>query len=177
MLFALLALPRPSEASWAYNGNPASLAPQNQVNAQAISDGAGGMIVAWEDYRNDLASPTDSVDIYAQRFDASGNVMWGANGLAICTEPAAQQSPVICSDGQGGAIIAWQDLRNVSANYDIYVQSVAANGTVKWAADGVQLCGAANSQVLQVIVPDGSKGAIVGWRDFRTTPRRTSRQT
>ncbi|HEX7078397.1 MAG TPA: FlgD immunoglobulin-like domain containing protein [Candidatus Eisenbacteria bacterium] len=147
-------------ASWAPNGNPASLAAMNQVSAQGISDGLGGIILVWEDYRNGNA------DVYAQHLDMSGAPLWGADGLAVCTDSTDQQSPVLTSDGAGGAIIAWQDLRDL--NYDIYAQRVSAGGTVQWTSNGVPVCTAAGSQVLEVATSDGANGAIIGWRDLRS---------
>lgn len=44
----------------------------SQANAAMASDGFGGAIIAWEDYRN------GDMDIYAQRVDADGNVRWPA---------------------------------------------------------------------------------------------------
>lgn len=174
-LFALSLGPAPAHAVWATNGNPASTAVENQSLPQSVSDGAGGIIVVWQDFRNDPPDPaalpvpdlSDSADVYVQRLDASGNPMWTADGVALCTDAAAQQSPVICSDGAGGAIIAWQEVRASATNYDIYVQGVTSGGTPKWTANGVLLCGATGAQVLEVIAPDDAGGAIVAWRDSR----------
>lgn len=146
-------------ASWATNGNPASLAAMNQVGAQAVPDGAGGIILVWEDYRNGNA------DVFAQRLSAAGVPLWGSDGLAICTDTLAQQSPTLASDGAGGAVIGWQDLRN--STYDVYAQRVSAAGSVLWTANGVPVCTAIGNQVLEVVASDGANGAIVGWRDFR----------
>lgn len=159
-LLAAVGAPSSAFAAWATYGSPATLAPQNQVSAQGVSDGLGGIILVWEDYRNGNA------DVYAQHLDASGVPLWGADGLAVCTDTTDQQSPVVTSDGAGGAIFAWQDLRN--ANYDIYAQRVNAAGSTLWTADGAPVCTAAGNQVLEVITGDGANGAIVGWRDLRT---------
>src|SRR5512136_1777200 len=48
----------------------------------------------------------------------------------ICTASGDQLSPQIVSDGSGGAIITWEDLR--SDNCDTYVQRVDSSGMVKW---------------------------------------------
>jgi hypothetical protein len=34
-----------------------------------------------------------------------------ANGIAVCTAPGDQLTPVVVSDGAGGSIVAWHDLR------------------------------------------------------------------
>ena len=164
MLLAVCALaPIAAYASWATNGNQASLTVNNQVNAQMISDGSGGTFVVWQDSRTDTLA-----DIYAQRFDMSGNRLWGTGGVAVCTAVDAQQSPVLCGNGLGGIIVAWQDRR--TSTYDIYAQALDGNGTLLWLpSTGVPICTAPANQVLEVIAPDGSGGAIIAWRDLSLT--------
>lgn len=162
VLFAMAALasaPRQATGAWGTFGNQAATAPQNQGKAQTISDGSGGMIVVWEDFRTGIA------DIYAQRFDANGNKLWGDGGLAVSTAANAQETPVLVSDGSGGAVIAWQDLRS-GVGYDIYAQAVTSGGSLQWPAD-VAVCAASGSQVLEVITTDTAGGAIIAWRDSR----------
>ena len=124
------------------------------------SDGSGGAIVTWFDYRN------NNYDIYAQRINASGAAQWTANGVAICTATGTQQYPQIISDGAGGAIVTWQD--NRGANADIYAQRVNSSGAVQWTANGVALCTATGDQIECQIASDGAGGAIVTWSDYRS---------
>src|SRR5262249_20606032 len=88
-----------------------------------ISDGAGGAIISWGDYRN---SPTG--DIYAQRLSATGTELWTSGGVAVCTAPATQLSPAIATDGSSGCIIVWQDNRNGAS--DVYTQRVRPAGLI-----------------------------------------------
>jgi len=90
----------------------------SQESPTLVSDGTGGAIITWEDFRNG----TD-FDIYAQRINASGTVRWTANGVAISTATGTQQIPTIVGDGSGGAIIAWEDYRN-GTDYNIYAERV-----------------------------------------------------
>ncbi len=55
---------------WAADGLPICTAVNPQIDPALVSDGAGGGVCAWEDYRNSLANH----DIYAQRFLGSGEV-------------------------------------------------------------------------------------------------------
>jgi hypothetical protein len=93
---------------------------------------------------------------------------WPVNGQALCTAASVQQNPTIVSDGVGGAIVTWQDLRG--AAYDIYAQHVLASGAVDgaWPANGQTLCAATNNQNFPTIVSDGAGGAIVTWQDQRS---------
>lgn len=106
---------------WQTFGIPVCADPGWQEKPGIIPDGAGGAIVVWEDARSGLT------DLYAQRFNALGQMLWTPNGVAISTAPSAQYVPQIASDGARGAIIAWEDLRNGS-HYDNYAQQINANG-------------------------------------------------
>ena len=98
----------------------------NITEHQLISDGQGGAIVCWQ--YDSLGTGAD-YDIRAQRFDPDGNKLWGASAFAICTTSDDQEGPAMCSDGNGGAIIAWEDDR--SGN-DIYGERVSADGQRLW---------------------------------------------
>jgi len=99
---------------------------------------------------------------------------WPAFGRAISTAPNAQEHPVVASDGAGGAIVVWQDLRNPKIN--VFAQHVVASGELdpRWPVDGRALLGdpaalatAAGGQTAPAVVPDGAGGAIVAWQDNR----------
>jgi hypothetical protein len=129
-----------------------------------VSDGSGGAIIAWEDSRGDGSF----YDIYAQRINASGVVLWTADGVAISTGPQDKRAPAIVSDGAGGAIITWKDSRSGFGLNDIYAQRINASGAVQWTTDGVAICTVAGSQEDQTISSDGSGGAIITWTDQRS---------
>jgi len=145
-------------AYWITDGVPVCTATGNQQYVFAASDGAGGAIVAWSDYR------TGTADVYVQRLSAAGAPLWTANGVAICTAANNQIVNSIISDGAGGAIVAWYDGRTTD---DIYAQRVNASGTALWTANGVAICAATNLQILPRMIPDGAGGAIIIWQDNR----------
>ena len=144
---------------WTADGVAISAAPNDQRFPTIVGDGSGGAIIAWHDFRN------GNFDIYAQRINSSGAVQWTGDGAAICTFTGAQQYPTIASDGSGGAVITWQDLRG-SSN-DIYAQRINGAGAVQWTADGVAICTNGLHQMSPTIVRDGTGGAIITWYDFR----------
>ena len=146
-------------AWWVPNGVGLCTAAGTQQSPCVCSDGAGGAIVAWAD------NYSGAWDIFAQRVSATGKPLWATDGIALCTAAGNQLSPVIVSDGSGGAIVAWYDDR--SGNQDIYAQRVSAAGSARWAANGVALCTAALNQQLPGICTDGAGGAIVAWPDGR----------
>ena len=87
-LFALvLLLPRPAAAAWPTDPTlnvPLCTAPGAQAWPTIASDGAGGAIVTWMDYRSDTSG------IYAQRISADGTPQWKTNGVALCTATGGQ---------------------------------------------------------------------------------------
>jgi len=198
---------------WSANGIPICAAEGDQMNVRAVPDGAGGAIVAWEDWRsggadlyvqhvNILGNVTwtaDGVrasssaytkasadfapdgiggailvwqetaeggdrDIVAQRLNASGIPQWGEDGVVVCANSAYQHSPCVVSDEMGGAIIAWEDRRSEFAG-DIYAQRVNAAGNVLWTPDGVGVCVLPGAQTGVQLVPDGLGGGIITWTD------------
>ncbi len=148
--------------NWTANGTAVCTAGNNQENPQLCSDGAGGAIIVWPDYRSGLG------DIYAQRVDASSIGKWVANGTAVCTAGDNQVNPQLCSDGAGGAIIIWGDSR--SGCSDIYAQWVDGAGTVEWAANGTAVCTVGGDQTYPQLVNDGLGGFIITWSDSRSGP-------
>jgi len=161
VLFALIIAVPSVWANWVQDGVVLCNWTWHQHAPTITSDGAGGAIVTWMDYRNG-----NNYDIYAQRVNASGSVQWTANGVALCTATGDQLYPTITSDGAGGAIVTWMDYRSATG-YDIYTQRVNALGAVQWTANGVALCTATGDQYHPMIVSDGAGGAIVTWYDGR----------
>jgi hypothetical protein len=147
---------------WTQNGTVVCYAAGDQYNPQLVIDGLGGVLVTWQDHRNG----TD-YDIYCQHFNASGQPLWQANGVPICASSGDQVMPVIATDGQSGAIIAWTDYRAGSGFSDVYAQRVLANGQRVWPTDGAAVCSATNTQWNVQVVADGIGSAFVVWQDRR----------
>jgi hypothetical protein len=155
------------DGTWPADGRAVCTFNAEKSAAVSVSDGAGGAIVTWQDLR-----ALSNYDIYAQHLLASGVVDpgWPVDGRALCTAASNQQTPTIVADGAGGAIVTWQDRRNL-LNYDIYAQHVLASGAVdgSWPADGRALCTASSDQTIPVIVTDGAGGAVATWNDQRNS--------
>ena len=133
-----------------------------QTDPKIVSDGMGGAILSWTDYRTGTTA-----DIYAQRVNSTGAVQWTATGVIICTASGDQIKSQLVSDGNNGAYITWEDHRN-AGNSDVYAQRIASNAAINWAATGYVICSVANDQLVPVIVSNGNLGAIVVWQDYRS---------
>ncbi|NVM30947.1 MAG: hypothetical protein HWN65_19050, partial [Candidatus Helarchaeota archaeon] len=147
---------------WAGNGVPICTVGNTQSDPKICSDGAGGAIITWYDWR----SAADE-DIYAQRINATGAVLWTVGGVAICNASSTQILPEICSDGLGGAIITWSDFRSFSS-MDVYAQRIDSTGVIRWTDDGTAISSGSGEQMLPAICSDGVGGAILAWVDSRS---------
>jgi hypothetical protein len=155
-------------AGWPADGNEVVRFAGEQLKPVAIADGAGGVIVAWQDGRDPASFPTNT-DVFALRLQSDGTRApgWAANGNDLSVQsPDRQDAPAICSDGAGGALVAWKDGR---PGADIYAQHVLADGTRApgWAADGLPVCTATGQQVAPTLVSDGAGGGVCAWEDDR----------
>ncbi len=111
--------------SWAADGVEVSNRTGKQATPFIISDGNGGVIVSWED----MTAGLTTVQTYAQRISAAGALLWSGAGVPICTAGRMQQFPWMISDGQSGAIMAWEDYRPSFSNPEIFASRILADGS------------------------------------------------
>ena len=165
--FALLALSLPITALATWPHDPAAglpigaVRPALQYLPKAVSDDAGGAIVLWQDER----STKSGVDIYAQRIDAQGQVLWTVDGVVGISASGTQENVSAIPDGTHGVILCWEDSR--SGNRDIYAQRLNGSGARQWTPLGVAVCTAANDQSVARIASDYAGGALIAWQDYR----------
>ncbi len=149
--FTALGEPSPG---WSESGHALVTATGAQQAACVSSDGAGGVIVVWQDYASGATA-----DIRAQRVSGGGQKLWGADGMSICEGPLDQTAPSVAGDGAGGAFIFWQDARNGDA--DIRAAHVNAEGhlveTDRAVASGP------GAQHNPLAVADGEGGVWLAW--------------
>ncbi|MCD6018167.1 MAG: hypothetical protein K0S53_1288 [Bacteroidetes bacterium] len=148
---------------WTSTGVGVCTSPNEQNNPKIDVDGLGGAIITWQDKRNNT-----NYDIYSQRLDNAGTVLWTANGVVVCNAVNTQNNPRIEPDGSNGALIAWTDKRNATDN-NIYAQHVNSSGVVQWTANGLLVCGAANNQSALDIKYIGTAGLLLSWKDDRAS--------
>jgi hypothetical protein len=115
---------------WTTDGVPVCAAAFSQYEPQITSDGRGGAIITWYDYRNyDIMNNgvLQGVDTFAQRINDDGTALWTTDGEAISTADLHQMYPKIASDNSGGAIILWEDERTGST-VGLYAQGISTSG-------------------------------------------------
>src|SRR5262245_18803910 len=95
------------EDRYLLNGRPDFLVnttlTNNQTNPAVAADGQGHFVVAWEGFN----PATNSLDIFAQRFDANGTALGGE--LRVNTITAGSQTNAkVATDGAGGFVVVWR---------------------------------------------------------------------
>jgi hypothetical protein len=152
-----------------------------QTNGEAVSgyaafqpaiapDYEGGAIISWRDDR--ITSPYEYIfDIFAQRVDADGNMLWPHRGVGVCVGFGHQELPAMVTDGHNGAVVVWLDER--IGDPDLYAQRVDANGDSVWTDIplGMPVCVAPGTPEDHLAVPDSLGGIIVVWSDDRSGPQ------
>ncbi len=146
---------------WTANGMPICTEGHEQTHPVIAPDNLGGAFIVWQDYRSGDAN------LYAQHVNSGGTALWTADGVPVVTSPYDQVQPSVISDGNSGAIVAWQDIRN-GVDFDIYAQKLQSSGSPAWTVNGVAISTAANHQQYPVLASDGASGAFIAWEDYRS---------
>ncbi|MEP7026978.1 MAG: T9SS type A sorting domain-containing protein [Candidatus Eisenbacteria bacterium] len=152
---------------WTANGVLLTNSLAGQTRPIAISNGAGGAIVIWEDYRN------GEVGIFGQRILSTGVVdpAWPAAGRAIALRGGDQSGLSMALDGSGGALVTWAQWNG--GTREIRVQHVQASGAIDpaWPAGGRVVISDYNDHSSPAIVSDAAGGALLSWDDNRDANR------
>ncbi|MBU8920683.1 MAG: hypothetical protein KOO63_02375, partial [Bacteroidales bacterium] len=85
---------------WTAGGETLVSGSVDLLNVNVITDELGGVIAVWD---NDSSG---NYDVYVQRMDVDGSVIWGAGGTRVSIDTDSQFQAVLCPDGTGGAIVA-----------------------------------------------------------------------
>lgn len=144
---------------WPKQGLLVCQAPGPREGLRVASDGAGGVLMTWYDYR------ISGGVIFAARVLPSATLApgWTPNGTLLSdpTAPGVEYDPAIASDGAGGAYVVWE---KEYSSFLAYVQHLTATGQVApgWPQFGIRVA-PTGAQFHPQIVDDGAHGAIVVW--------------
>lgn len=161
-------------AGWLPAGTPVCTLARNQTINSIASDGEGGLLLTWRDARD--AATGSNGDLYAQRLLPDGTIApgWQTNGVPVALGPLQDDFALICSDGAGGAFIAWWRFLDPPPGELInpikaYAQHLLADGSVApgWPENGMPICGTPGDQLPMAILPDGDGGTVIVWDDGR----------
>ena len=148
------------EMLWENDGLPICVQPNAQSWPLLVSDAGEGAILVFGDSRH------RNRDIYAQRIDANGELLWGENGVPVSIAPFLKEDVKVISDDQGGAIVVWEDSRH--GNLDIYAQRIDGEGKPVWELNGVPVYKGEGDQYDPFLTTDDAGGTIIAWWDIST---------
>ncbi len=145
------------QPQWKQDGILLAASTKDQLALTASPDGKNGVWVFWQDLRNDTG------DIYGQRLDPNGNLLWSAAGTEVNRAAGKQSEPRAVSDGEGGAFIVWRDYK--LGHEDIAVQRIDGNGEILLESAGRTVVQGLGNQTLGDVVPTHDGGFIAVWTD------------
>ncbi len=150
---------------WGDEGIEVNDAEKIQDYPYAVSVENNAVIVAWVDFRYENAG-----DIFAQKLDADGILLWDADGVPLCLVEDMQFSLNIVTDENGGAFVIWIDNRNIGG-FDIYGTHTLSSGDIAagWDVNGNAIASGGGDQKQHTLCEDGTGGAIVAW-DYQASP-------
>jgi hypothetical protein len=112
----------------------------------------GGIICLWSDFRSGIR------DLFTQYVNNSGQLKWGAMGLAISTAQTGKFGGKLLKSSDNDFICLFGDFRNNAQLF--YAQKIDKDGIIKWSNEGNLM----SSRTLGgVPISDGAGGAIAAW--------------
>ncbi|CAN5241107.1 hypothetical protein BH09SUM1_BH09SUM1_22140 [soil metagenome] len=154
--------------AWQSGGVAVTAEESKQSEPRLVSDASGGAILTWLSlFYDDTITLTKYWDIRAQRLDAAGSALWSAPVTLARMKALGFRVPAIVQDASHGAIIAWENIPQGVAFYDVYAQRLDATGAKVWPGEREVIADAFGDQFYPAMVSDGAGGAIVGWEDYR----------
>lgn len=147
---------------WTINGIGACTNFSDQSTPSLVSDMAGGIIVTWSDWRSGIER-----DIYAQRIDGNGNMLWTIDGAIVTDKTEREHNERIISDDAGGCIIAWEQQNSSTWTWEIWAQRLNSNGVRMWGNGGVSICTNTSNKRNPKLQRDRNNGGFITWQDLR----------
>ena len=145
---------------WQNNGIPIRQGVHIDWQRTVCPGESGSMIFVWSDTRY------GSRNVFAQKVDSSGVLLWGSQGSAVTNLPGRQEDPVAITDGDGGAFIAWVDYR-FDDEGDIFIQHIDNQGNRMMDDNGEALARVDGRHLTINMCTDSLGGVFVAWQDKR----------
>lgn len=144
---------------------PLAVGPGDQSGVRMAALTGGEFMFTWTD------QSSNHPDIYAQKINIAGDMLWSDPFIVYsdqsAPQPVPQKNPRIQSTSDNAAVIVWEDYRLDNQNPDLFAQKLAADGTKLWGEDGITLVAAEFAQIGQRLSADDAGGVYVVWDDLR----------
>ena len=148
------------EMAWQENGIPIRQGVHIEWQRTICPGDPGQIIFVWSDTRY------GSRNVFAQKVDSTGALLWGDEGSAVTNLPGRQEDPVAITDGDGGAFIAWVDYR-FDEEGDIFIQHINNQGNRMMDDNGEALARVDGRHLTINMCTDSLGGVFVAWQDKR----------
>jgi len=116
-------------------------------------DDEGNAFIAWED------KGSGNFDIYAQKINKKGQILWSPDGKPVCQMTGDQRNPIVTSTG----FVFWEDIR--LGNWDIYYQKITEKGDMLFAKEGIPLAYLPFAEYSAQVVENEDKNLFIAWAD------------
>jgi hypothetical protein len=140
-----------------------------KTNLTIVADGSGGAILLWLDARNTTSGNTNN-DIYGQRVDGDGNLLWAADGVRLTVANntiSNKTTPAMDRISSTEVMLVFGDNRTAS-QVDLYAQKIAiSNGATQWVNDVSVMGQQTGTPTFQSLLADGAGGAYIVSQDQR----------
>jgi hypothetical protein len=151
---------------WPSGGVRVCNPPGDRAGLSADSDGAGGLLMSWYDYRPPYNSTGGQIFALRVRSDGTLAPGWTVDGTLVSNPSNRMQEydPFVVRDGQGGGYVVWQG--QGGSEFPSTIQHLTATGQAAqgWPQSGLRVA-PSGAQFNTRITPDGQGGAIVAWNE------------
>ena len=147
-----------SQVQWQQNGESVRKAENLVWDGAGTKISDGSVVIAWRDSRD------ESYQIYAQKIDETGSLLWG-DGINISNTVNIIYNPVIAPASDGGVFIAWSYTTANFQSFYLRIQKISSQGDLLWSATGVSW--AVENVIIPIyLTPDQSGGVFVAWQEY-----------
>jgi len=145
------------------------------TGARVLGVENGNYLMAF--YKQTGNFPAYTRNIYVQKFDASGSVVWTSDILVSNSNGINNHNNFyIASDNSNGIIISWMDDWDSDMNIDGKVHHVLSDGTYVWPANGVEVTTVASTsnQDVRILGSDKNENVLVTWSKKNSNQNQTA---
>lgn len=128
-------------------------------NPDMAGDGAGGLVIAWEDYRNTTES-NRAPDIYATRCDGAAMTCAAEQKINIDLGPAEQRNPRVALIG-AAVLVVWEDHRERGPDGARIYARYSPDGGASWGAEARLNLSATGG--LETSDPNAATNPVIAW--------------
>ena len=117
-----------------------------------------------------FSNESGNYDVRLQKLDASGNILWVANGILVSNNPQntwLTDWDMTC-DGTNNAILVFNDIRN-GGNTNVVAYKITPDGTFSWGANGIALSNSTAFNAAPKVVVTAVGNTVVAWHTDNVT--------